>query len=693
MCGRFVTIPSSILLRFWTRHRHETHRAAELRQLINHHNARYYIDAMPEISDREFDRLLDELKQIEAKHPELIAPDSPTQRVGGQPIDGFATFTHRVPMLSIDNTYSANELRDFDRGVRKVLGGESVDYVVELKIDGVAMSLTYEKGLLTVGATRGDGERGDDVTHNVKTINEVPIRLRTDKPPTLFEARGEIYMTRAELVRINRERTASAEKPYENPRNLTAGTLKLLDPRLCAKRKLALFAYASGAIDGLKIMKHTDLLEMLKRLGFPVNPFTQACANIEDVVAFCDSWAEKRHDLPYETDGMVIKVNDFAQRERLGYTSKFPRWARAYKFAAEQAVTKLGDVEFSVGKFGELTPVALFDPPVRLGGTTVSRASMHNASMVEKLDAHYGDMVVVEKAGEIIPQVVSVVKESRTGTERKIIFPKKCPVCGAPVEREESATSYNYVCSDVGRCPAQLTKRVLSFAKRDHMDIEGLGDELGKQLVDSGLVKSVADLYRLNEKQLLGLERMGKKSAQNLRSGIEGSKQRGLARLLAGLSIYMVGESMAELLAAEFSSLNEVATASQEQLAKIKGFGPKRAESVHEFFHSLDGEKLVAEFRELGLKLTQDKKAAPAGLSDNILAGKTFVVTGTLSRYSREEIEGFIKQLGGKPVGSISKKTDFLIAGEKAGSKLDKAKELGVKVIDEEEFDKMIGKA
>ncbi len=667
-------------------------RAAELREQINFHNYKYYVEAAPVISDKEFDFLLKELEEIEKKHPELITPDSPTQRVGGQPIAGFKTVAHRMPMLSIDNTYSADELREFDKMVRRLLGGEPVTYVVELKFDGVAISMTYEDGLLVVGATRGDGERGDDVTHNLRTINEIPLRLRTPHPPRLFEVRGEIYMTRAELVRINRERTKEGEKPYENPRNLTAGTLKLLDPRLCAQRRLGLFAYSLGALDGVQVSTHVEAIELLEKFGFPVNPHGLLCHTIDDVIAYCNSWAQKRHDLPYDTDGMVIKVNDYAQRERLGYTAKSPRWVRAYKFAAEQAITKVGDVEFSVGKFGELTPVALFDPPVRLAGTTVSRASMHNASMVEKLDVHYGDSVVVEKAGEIIPQVVNVVKESRTGKERKIVFPKKCPVCGAPVEREDSASSYNYVCTDVGRCPAQLAKRIISFARRERMDIEGLGEELTKQLVDSGLVKSVADLYRLTEKQLLALERMGKKSAQNLLQGIEASKERGLARLLAGLSIYMVGESMAELLADEFGSLDDLLAASEEQLAQVKGFGPKRAQSVYEFFHSAEGKKLVAEFRELGLKLTQPKKAAPKGLSGDVLAGKTLVVTGTLSRYSREAIEALIKQLGGKAVGSVSKKTDFVVAGEKAGSKLDKAKELGVKVLSEDEFDKMIGK-
>jgi DNA ligase (NAD+) len=667
-------------------------RAAELRTLLNHYNYLYYVEATSSVSDREFDRLLDELKQLEKDHPELIVPDSPTQRVGGQPISETETVTHRLPMLSIDNTYSADELREFDERIRKLVGNEPICYVVELKIDGASMSLTYEDGLLTVGATRGDGERGDDVTHNVRTIAGIPLRLRSDNPPPLFEVRGEVYMTRAEFVRINRERETEGKKLHENPRNLTAGTLKLKDPRICNQRKLSFFGYSVGAVDGIEFTTHMQILDQLKQFGFPVNPHTQDCKDIDGVIEFCDSWNTKRHDLPYDTDGMVVKVNDLKQRQKLGMTSKSPRWVRAYKFEAEQAMTKLGGVEFSVGKFGELTPVALFDPPVRLAGTTVSRASMHNASMVDKLDARIGDMVVVEKAGEIIPQVVKVVKESRTGAEQPLQFPAQCPICGAPTFRQESDTSYGYACTNVTRCPAQVAGRLTSFAKRERMDIEGLGEEMAAQLVESELVQTLPDLYRLQEKQLLALDKVAKKKAKNLLDGIEASKSRGLTRLLAGLSIFNVGESMAELLAEAFPSMDEILAASQEQLASIKGFGPKRAESVYQFFHSPAGEKLVQEFRELGLKLTQDRKAAPTGLNSNVLAGKTLVVTGTLARYGRKDIEDLIKQLGGKATGSVSKNTSYLVAGEEAGSKLAKAKELGVPVLTEDEFDKLIGR-
>jgi DNA ligase (NAD+) len=667
-------------------------RAAELRKQLEHHNYKYYVEAAPEISDREFDRLLEELKQIEGKHPELVTPDSPTQRVGGAPIAGFKTVTHRQPMLSIDNTYSADELREFDKSIRKSLGGAAVAYAVELKIDGVAMSLAYENGLLSTAATRGDGERGDDVTHNVRTIADVPLRLHGPKPPALFEARGEIYMTRAELVRINRERTAAGEKPYENPRNFAAGTLKLLDPRICAKRKLGLFAYSVGAIDGLTFATHMEMLQALKKFGFSVNPHTKLCADMEEVISFCNSWADKRHGLAYETDGMVIKVDDYTQRERLGFTSKFPRWARAYKFAAEQAITKIARIEVQVGRTGKLTPVAWFDPPVRLAGTTVRKATLHNADNIKQKDIRVGDSVVVEKAGEIIPQVVRVEVAARTGSEHAYHFPKKCPICGAPTH-QEPGSPFVVCTNDRDVCGGQLKRQLLQFARRSAMDIEGLGDVLVEQLVDAGLVKGLPDLYRLTAEQLEELERMGEKSAQNLLEQIAASKARGLARLLAGLGIEMVADSMADQLAREFGSMDALRAATSDRLAQVEFIGPKRAKRIHEFFHSARGKNLIDDLKELGLTMTDDRPPPPKVGSASELAGKTLVVTGTLSRYQREEIEELIRQLGGKASGSVSKKTDYVVAGEKAGSKLDKAKELGVPVITEDEFDELIGKA
>jgi DNA ligase (NAD+) len=667
-------------------------RAEQLRKEIDHHNHLYYVEAAPVISDREFDKLLQELIDLEKKHPELATPDSPTQRVGGAPIPGFKQITHKVPMLSIENSYDEADLRKFDADVRKALGSKAVvEYVTELKIDGVSMSITYENGRLAYAVTRGSGTVGDDVTHNVKTIAAIPLKLNTKNPPKVFEARGEVYMARSELVRINAEQVKKGQEAYKNTRNTTAGTLKLLDPKECAKRKLSIFAYGAGAMDGLALKKQSELLAKLKEFGFPVNPHEKLCKSIDEVIAYCRQWDAKRKELPYDTDGIVIKVNDWDQREIIGYTAKVPKWAKAFKFEAEQGTTKLGEVEFHIGKFGELTPVAKFNPPVQLAGTTVTYASMHNASWVAEKDVRIGDTVVVEKKGEIIPQVVDVIKADRKGTEKVVKWPDKCPECGGPVVKEQTATSYNFICNNPGLCPGQLWKRVEGFARRTRMDIEGLGREVAIQLVESELVKSIPDLYRLTKKQLLTLEKFADTKAQKLLDGIAASKERGLARLLAALSIYMVGEEMAEALADEFPSLDQIVAAKPEQLAKAKGFGPERARFVREYFDSPAGKQLVKELKELGIKTTQDKKAAPAGGLP--LAGKTFVVTGTLVNYKRDEIEGVIKQYGGKPTGSVSKKTDFLLLGTDPGSKYDKAKELGVKIISEDEFRKMIGAA
>jgi DNA ligase (NAD+) len=663
-------------------------RAQELRGLIHYHNAKYFVEAKPEISDLEFDRLVKELEKIEQAHPELITPDSPTQRVGGQPIEGFVTVKHRQAMLSIDNTYNAEELREFDRRVRKLLPGETVTYVVELKIDGVAISLTYEDGLFTVGATRGDGERGDDVTHNLKTIRGLPLRLRADHPPKLFEARGEVYMTREDLARLNRDRLAKDLEPFANPRNSAAGSLKLLDPRLCAERRLRLFTYSLGATQGTTAQTHFEALDLLRRYGFPVNPHIRACETIDQAIAHCDEWAERRHELTYETDGMVIKVNDFDQQRRLGATSKAPRWVVAFKYAAEQALTKLLKIEVQVGKTGILTPVAHLEP-VQLAGTTVSRASLHNADEIARKDIRVGDTVLVEKAGEIIPYVIRTEPSARTGAERVFHFPSQCPVCGSPVEREEGAVYYR--CTGPA-CPAQLKERLRFYAYRKAMDIEGLGTAIIDQLVDTGLVRSIPDLYRLELEPLVELERMGKKSAHNLLAGIEASKGRGLTRVLTGLAIRHVGDHVAELLAAEFGNIDDLMHASVERLAQVEGIGQERADSIHRFFANPVGRKTIEELRGLGLKMAEDAHPAPADVGDAQLTGKVFVVTGTLARHSREEIESLIKQLGGKTTGSVSKKTDYVVAGDKAGSKLDKAKQLGVPVLSEEEFEKLIGK-
>ncbi len=662
-------------------------RLESLRQQIRHHDYLYYVEAQPEISDREYDRLYQELKDLEEKHPDLVTPDSPTQRVGGQPIEGFKTVRHREPMLSIDNTYNAGELREFDKRVRKALPGEDVTYVVELKIDGVAMSLIYEDGLFTVGATRGDGFQGDDVTHNVKTIRTLPWKLPEKLP--LLEVRGEVYMNRDDLARLNRERIAQELEPFANPRNSAAGSLKLLDPKICAQRRLKLFVYGVGVHEGVQIDNHYDALKLLKKLGLPVNPHIKSFDSIDKVIEYCESWATKRNELPYDTDGLVIKVSDFDQRVRLGATAKSPRWVVAYKFPAEQALTKLTHIELQIGKQGTLTPVAHLEP-VKLAGTTVKRASLHNAEFIKSKDIRVGDMVVVEKAGEIIPYVIRSEPGARTGHEKHFHFPKECPFCGGPVELDKHGTFYR--CTKGRDCAAQVKEILRGYARRSAMDIEGLGEKIIDQLVDSGLVKSIPDLYRLTLEQLVELERMGEKSAKNLLDGIEASKERGLARVLAGLAIPHVGDSNSDMLANEFENIDALAGASVERLDAIEGIGPSMAQSIHEYFHSETGRHIVKELKELGVKLAQEPrpKAARAGGTD--LTGKSIVVTGTLKNYQREEIEALIRQLGGKAAGSVSKNTAFVVAGEKAGSKLDKARELGVKVISEEEFDKMIGK-
>jgi DNA ligase (NAD+) len=661
-------------------------RAEELRRVINHHNYLYYVEAKTEISDLEFDRLLKELEDIEAAHPELVTPDSPTQRVGGQPVEGYTTVVHRVPMLSIGKSTTEQDLRDFDNRIRKAAGKEPFSYVVEPKIDGAAVSLTYEDGLLTVGATRGDGERGDDITHNIKTVRGVPLRLRADRPPKLFEARGEVYIRRSEFAQMNAARKKEGEKEFENPRNTAAGALRQLDPKLSAQRKLRFFAYSVGSLDGVEVHTHLDVIDRLKEFGFPVNPHVIPCADIDAVWAVVKEWESRRHELDYETDGLVIKLNELKLRERLGTTSKVPRWVTAFKYESEQALTKLLSIDVLVGKDGVLTPRANVEP-VRLCGTTVARASLHNAGQIEQKDIRVGDTVLLTKANEIIPYVIRPITETRTGKEKVFKFPASCPVCGAPTTRAEDSPFY--YCTGGAACPAQVQARLESFGKRERMDIEGLGESLAKQLVDTGLVKTVTDLYRLTEEQLIDLERMGKKSARNLLDGIEASKSRGLSRLIAGLSIYMIGDSMAELLTAQYPSIDALLAASQADLAAIKGFGPKRAESVYKFFHSATGEKLVADLRAAGVKLTEDVKPKAAGAD---LTGKTFVVTGTLVKYKRNEIEDLIKSLGGKATGSVSKKTDYVVAGEEAGSKLTKARELGVQTLTEEEFEKLIGR-
>jgi len=660
-------------------------RAAELRTLINHHNYKYYVEAKPEISDREFDKLLDELKQIEAKNPALRTPDSPTLRVGGQPIEGFTTVAHRVAMLSIDNSYNPEEMREFDKRVRKLVGGEHVDYVVELKIDGVAISLTYEKGVFVLGATRGDGDRGDDVTHNLRTVRDLPLHLEGKNLPDLFEVRGEVYMTREDLVRANEVRKKRGEEPYANPRNLAAGSLKLLDPKLCAERRLRLFGYGLGGVEGVTIETQRDLLAQLRKFGIPVNPNVETFDKIDEVIDYAHSWEKKLGDLPYETDGLVVKVDSFAQRARMGVTSKSPRWVTAYKFEQEQAITKLLAIDVQVGKNGTLTPVARLDT-VQLAGTKVSNASLHNAEYIRTKDIRVGDTVVVIKAGKIIPYVLRAEHGLRQGKLAEYKFPEKCPQCGSPVKPDEKKVFY--YCTSKS-CTGQLKEKLRGFARRGAMDIEGLGDKIVEQIVDAGLVGALPDIYKLDLPELLALERMGKKSAQNLLDGVAASKQRGLGRLLAGLAITHVGESVADVLAKEFGSMDALLQADAERFSQVDGIGPIMAKDIQAWFADKTHRKMIDNLVAAGVKVTADAPPKVKGGAD--LTGQTFVVTGTLANYERNDIEELIRSLGGKASGSVSAKTSFLIAGENAGSKLDKAKELGVKIISEADFAKMIG--
>ncbi|MFZ4611540.1 MAG: NAD-dependent DNA ligase LigA, partial [Gemmataceae bacterium] len=576
-------------------------RASWLCEEIEKHNRLYYQEAKPEISDKEYDKLLKELVDLEKKHPELANANSPTQRVGGAPIDGFVTLKHRLPMLSIDNTYSPSELKEFDKKVCKGLGKDKPSYMVELKIDGVAISLIYENGILIAGVTRGDGEKGDDVTQNLKTVGGVPLKLNTKKPPALLEVRGEVYMARANFARLNEQRVKEGLDKFANPRNSTAGSLKLLDPKLCAARKLSLFAYAIGAMEGIQVKSQTETLKLLHDFGFPVNSNATQLDSIEEVVAHCESWNDKRHDLPYDTDGMVIKVNDLAQREKLGITTKSPRWVVAYKFAAEQALTRLLNIELQVGRQGTLTPVAHLDP-VQLAGTTVARASLHNDDNLKTKDIRVGDMVVVEKAGEIIPYIVRSEPSLRTGKEKPFVFPKVCPVCGADVVKDAKGAFYRCTGTD---CVAQLKRRVRSYAARNAMDIENLGEEIIEQLVDTGLVKTLADIYKLGLNQLANLERMGEQSSRNLLDGIAASKSRGLARLLTGLGLRHVGENVADVLARKFISMKAFSQANEEELAAIEGIGPERAASIRGWFANTTNQELIESLEKAGIEMDE----------------------------------------------------------------------------------------
>lgn len=654
---------------------------AKLREEIQKHDRLYYIEAAPVIPDREYDKLMQQLKDLEKKHPELLTADSPSQRVGGEPLDGFVQVRHSVPMLSIENTYNAEELKEFDVRVRKLLGNDDFHYVVEQKVDGVSASLVYENGILTQAATRGDGVVGDDITHNVRTIREIPLKL-TGKVPERLEVRGEIYMTNAELSRLNVLQKEKGENILKNPRNVTAGTLKLLDSRIAAERKLHFFVYGEGSLDGLPVKDHSGFLDFVKSVGLPAVSHSKPLKTVEEVLAYCDADLENKHSLAYETDGMVLKVDRYDQRLKLGVTTKAPRWVIAYKVELWQTTTTIESITLQVGKTGAITPVAEL-APCEIDATTVSRVSLHNFNDIALKDIRIGDSVVVEKAGKIIPHVVRVELEKRPAKSTPYLPPTRCPVCQGEVAKDEGGT---YLRCVNPACPAQLKERIRFFATRPAMDIEGLGPAIIDQLVDQELVKSLPDLYDLTLDKLLSLERMGEKSAKNLLDCIANSKVQGLGRLLTGLTVRHVGVSNARLLAGEFGSIEALMSAPMERLAQIEGIGPIVAESVYEFFQQKGNQQLIERLQKQGVKLTEEIKKAAAVSGDSPVAGKTFVVTGTMERYGRDELEQLIRDHGGKTSSSVSKKTSYVVAGEKAGSKLDKAKELGVTVLSEAEL-------
>lgn len=660
-------------------------RIEQLRRQIRGHDHLYYVLHEPEITDQQYDKLFAELKGLESEHPELVTPDSPTQRVAGRPLEGFATVRHAIGMLSVDNTYNADELRAFDERVHKQLGETDYDYVVELKIDGLAVSLRYENGVLVTGATRGDGEVGDDVTSNIRTIRAIPLSLLEDGPiPAVLEVRGEVYMPTRSFAELNEARAEAGEPAFANPRNAAAGSLKLLDARITAARNLAFFAYAIGEVSEPPAKDHWHTLQRFKKLGLPVNPHVKKAADIDEVIEICLGWSDRRSKLDYQIDGMVIKINRYDQRDRLGATGRAPRWCISYKFPAERAETVVESIAVQVGKTGALTPVANLRP-VQLAGTTVKRASLHNFDEMQRLDVRPGDTVSIEKAGEIIPQVVEVKKELRPKGAKPFPVPKRCPNCGSDVIRDEA---YVYVRCPNPDCLGQLKERLRYFAGRDQMDIEHLGVALVEQLIESGLVKTFADLYRLRKEDLLGLERMGERSAQNVLDAIETSKTRPLWRFIAALGIRHVGGQSAQILAEHFGLLEAIMGASQDELEVAEQVGPIMAESVYQYFRTPRDRGVVEDLLAAGVRPQPSAPKKRAGA----LEGKTVVVTGTLKEFTRQQAEQAIREAGGKASGSVSKKTDFVLAGEDAGSKLGKAQELGVQIVDEGQFLAMLGR-
>ncbi len=655
----------------------------KLREIIRHHDYCYYVLNSPEISDEEYDALFRKLQELEAKYPELITPDSPTQRVAGQPQEGFAPFFHSGALLSLNNAFTPDEVRDFDQRVKRMLKVESLDYVVELKIDGLAVNLRYENGVFTRGATRGDGIVGEDVTLNLRTIRSIPLRLRGDRVPRVIEVQGEVFMRKKDLEKLNEERKQRGEPLFANTRNAAAGSLRQLDPRITAERKLDIFNYGAFLIDSdYYPSTHWELLHYLKELGFKINPHMELISDIEEAIRIHEKWEKERKNLDYDIDGLVIKVNPLAYHEILGATSRSPRWAIAYKFQSTYAVTQVLDIEVNVGRTGILTPVAILEP-VNVGGAIVKRATLHNEDEIKRKDVRIGDWVIVTRAGEVIPEITEVLKERRTGEERVFVMPGECPVCHSRVVREEGEVAWRCINAS---CPAQIKERIRHWASRDAMDIEGLGEKLIDRLVEEGWVKTIPDLYRLNKETLLQLERMGNKSADNLLRAIERSKRRALPRFIYALGIPHVGQFMARLLAEHFGSLDRLMEAKEEELLAIEGIGPTVADSVRQFFSNPQNRQMLEELKALGVEPEELKKR-----EEGPLAGKTFVFTGALSKFSRDEARVVVEERGGKVADTVSSRVDYVVVGENPGSKLAVARERGIKVLTEEEFYQLLG--
>ncbi len=656
-----------------------------LRQEIRRHEYLYYVADDPQISDAAFDRLMNQLKKLEEEHPSLVTPDSPTQRVGGQPREGFQTVRHKPPMVSLDNAFSFEELADFDRRVREISGREKIEYIAEHKFDGLSMSLLYEKGRLARAVTRGDGSTGEDVTANVKTIRSIPLSvdaalLKKAGIPDSFEVRGEAIMTRKAFEELNEQQEAQGGKRFANPRNAAAGAVRTLDPGVTASRKLGFFAYYLLVEGRIPKKRHSEILETLTALRFKASEDWELCDGIEEAEHYITHWDKRREKLAYEIDGIVIKVNEIAMQNELGFTSKAPRWAIAYKYPAHQETTVVNEIKVQVGRTGALTPVAYLEP-VQVGGVTVSRSTLHNMDEIGRLGLHAGDTVLIERAGEVIPHVVKVVKHGRE--EKPFVMPAKCPECGTKIHHEEGEVAYR--CVNVS-CPARRKESLLHFAGRHAMNIDGLGDKIVDQLVDKGLVKDAAGLFKLDVETLAALDRMAEKSAENLVAEIAASKKTSLARLIYALGIRFVGERTGQLLAEHFGSMDRLAEAKIEELMEVGEVGPKVAEGVAEFFSENANRKLIDHLRSAGVNMKEERKS-PKGSK---FAGKTFVFTGTLSNRSREEAESLVAAQGGKAGSSVSKKTDYVVVGADPGSKHEKAKSLGVPILDEAGFEKLL---